>query len=288
MACFVVLLGGAVVSGCEESDSPPAIPAGPSVDAGCDFDPATAGTLAGNVTWDGVIPKVAIYRAPISPGMEQSGGSRREWPNPNAPHIHPDSKAVAGAVVFLRGVDAHRGRPWDHPPVRVELSDYQIHIYQGDTESPCGFVRRGAVAAMVSRQTVFHSLRVRGAAYFSRAFPDRDQPCSERFDRSGVVELSSGCGYFWMRGYLFADDHPYYTRTNAEGCFALPLVPPGTYELVCWMPDWHEAGHELDAETALVCRLNFRPPIEVIQSIRLSPGETRTVPIRVPAERFGR
>ena len=138
-----------------------------------------------------------------------------------------------------------------------------------------------------SRQHLYHALRVRGAAFFTRAFPDADQPCSHRLERNGIVELSSGCGNFWMRSWLFVDDHPYYTRSDAQGRFTLPQVPPGRYELVCWLPNWHEALRELDAETALICRLTFRPPVEIVQPVQLTPRQTQTVSIRVDANRFG-
>ncbi|HEY7153380.1 MAG TPA: hypothetical protein VH575_05425 [Gemmataceae bacterium] len=288
LACSLALLGAVLLSGCEDIDSPSEPPAEQVVEIGQDFDATTAGTLRGRVTWEGAIPVVPSYRAPVNPGVEHSGDSRREWPNPNAPRIDSQTKAVAGAVVFLRGVDPKRSRRWDHPPVRVELRDYQIHVCQGERDGDSGFVRRGEAITMVSRQKLFHALRVRGAAFFARAFPDVDCPCTRRLDHAGIVELSSGCGHFWMHGRLFVTDHPYYTHTDAEGRFTLPQVPPGEYELVCWLPDWHEALRELDAETALICRLEFRPPVEVVQSVRLAPCQTRTIPIPFPAERFGR
>jgi hypothetical protein len=287
IACCLVLLGVAVVSGCEDSATPLETPADSVVEIGCDFNAATAGTIRGRVTWQGEIPEVPGYRAPISPGSEHAGQPRRFWPNPNAPRIDPAGKGVAGAVVFLRGVEPRRARPWDHPPVRVELRDYQIHVIQGDHDSNSGFVRRGEAMTMVSRQKLFHALRVRGAAFFTRAFPDSDQLCSQRLEHRGLVELSSGCGYFWMRGWLFVGEHPYYTHSDAEGCFTLPQVPPGRYELVCWLPDWHEASRELDAETALICRLTFRSPVEIVQSVQLAPCQTQMVSIRVDADRFG-
>jgi hypothetical protein len=285
--CWGLLLGTAILSGCEDITPPEETPSETPRETGRDFDPATAATIQGQVTWMGAIPSVAPYHAPVSPGGEHAGASRRDWPNPHAPKIDPHTKAVAGAIVFLRGIDPRRGRPWDHPPVRVELRDYQIHVCQGDSDGALGFVRRGDAITMVSRQDIYHSLQVRDAAFFTRAFPDTDQPCQQRLDRLGIVELMSGCGYFWMRGQLFVADHPYYTRTDDAGRFTLRQVPPGQYELVGWLPDWHEAGHELDAETALICRLSYRPPIEVVQPIHLAPSKTRHVPIRLPAERFG-
>ena len=288
ITCCGLLLGMAVLSGCEDLAPPEEMPAETPREMGRDFDAATAGTIQGQVTWVGAIPQVSPYHAPVSPGGEHAGQSRRDWPNPHAPKVDLHTKAVADVVVFLRGVDPRRGKPWDHAPIRVELRDYAIHVCQGDRDGTSGFVRRGDAITMVSHQDVFHSLQVRGAAFFTRAFPDADQPCEQRLNRPGVVELMSGCGYFWMRGQLFVADHPYYTHTDAEGRFTLRQVPPGQYELVGWLPDWHEAGHELDAETALICRLSFRPPVEAVQSVRLSSLQTRSVSIYLLAERFGR
>lgn len=288
LAHSLALLAAALLSGCEDIDPPSDPPAEQTVEIGQDFDAAMAGALRGQVTWVGEIPVVPSYRAPVNPGSEHAGDPRRQWPNPNTPRIDQQTKAIAGAVVFLRGVDPKRSRPWDHPPVRVELRDYQIHVCQGERDGDSGFVRRGETITMVSRQQLFHSLRVRGAAFFAHAFADVDHPCTRRLDRAGIVDLSSGCGYFWMRGRLFVTDHPYYTHTDAEGRFTLSRVPPGEYELVCWLPDWHEALRELDAETALICRLEFRPPVEVVQPVRLTPRQTQTIPVHFPAGRFGR
>jgi hypothetical protein len=287
VGCCLTLFGLALLSGCDDIAPPPSRAAEPPAETGRDFNPATAGTIRGQVVWEGAIPEVPSYRAPVSPGGEQRGGLRYLWPNPNAPKIDPHTKAVANAVVFLRGVDPLRARPWDHPLVRVELRDYQIHVRQGENDGPFGFVRRGDTVTMVSVQDLFHSLQLRGAAFLARTFADHDRPCTLRLDRAGVVEMMSGCGYFWMRGCLFVDDHPYYTHTDSEGRFLLPQVPPGRYELVCRLPDWHEAGRELDADTALICRLTFRPAVEIVRSIHLEARQSRTVSVRLPAERFG-
>lgn len=275
-----------VLSGCEENAPPPEAPADPLTEIGRDFNPDTAGVIRGQVIWQGAIPQVPSYRAPVSPGSEHAGDPRRDWPNPNTPHIDPQTKAVADAVVFLRGVDPRRAQPWDLPPVRIELRDFRIHILQGHRDGASAFVRRGEAIEMMSVQPIYHSLQARGAAFFSLAFPDVDDPCSRRLDRRGLVELMSGCGHFWMRGWLFVEDHPYYTHTDAQGRFSLSNVPPGQYELVCWLPDWHEAARELDAETAHICRLTFRPPVEIVQPIAVDPRQTQTIPIRVSAQRF--
>jgi hypothetical protein len=225
------------------------------------FDPSTAGVVSGRVTWDGPLPDVPPFEVRSFIMAGEPGKDPLIAPNPNAPRIDPASRGVAGAVVFLRGVGA-TARPWDHPPVRVEMRDRSFHVVQGGADTRIGFVRRGEPVEMVSREQRFHVLHAGGAAFFSLTFPDPEKPRVRRLDAKGLVELTSAAGYYWMRAYLFVDDHPYYARTDAAGAFRIEGVPPGRYEVVCWLPSWREARHERDPETSLVTRLSFRPPLE--------------------------
>jgi hypothetical protein len=281
LALVVVL----ATAGCGDAP-PPTPPDEPLAGAADLFDPATAGTILGRVTWDGPLPDVPLFRAPVSPQFDPVG-KPKPWPNPHAPVIDPSTRGVAGAVVFLRGVDARRGRPWDHPPVTVEQRDYQIHILQGDADFLTGFVRRGTPATFTSSQPVVHSVQARGAAFFSLTFPPDAQPCVRTLERGGIVEISSGVGHFWMRGHLFVDDHPYFTHTDGSGRFTLEKVPPGRYEIVCWHPDWHEAGHERDADTGLITRLTFQPPVTVARSVDVPTAGRAEVVLRLAADLFG-
>jgi hypothetical protein len=79
-----------------------------------------------------------------------------------------------------------------------------------------------------------------------------------------------------MRGHLFVANHPYLARTDVEGRFQLEAVPPGTYELACWLPNWHVAKHELDAETTQITRLTFRPSVVKLRDVTLKPRERQT------------
>jgi hypothetical protein len=108
-------------------------------------------------------------------------------------------------------------------------------------------------------------------------FPDPNRPLARPLKENGVVELTSAAGYYWMRAYLFVDDHPYYARTDKEGRFSLNQVPPGRYEVVCWMPNWQEARHERDPESSLVTRLFFQPPVTLVQNVELGKRESKEV-----------
>jgi hypothetical protein len=240
------------------------------------------------VRWTGEIPVVPPLE--VWSLLLQPDGSRERWlvPNPNAPLIDGPGGGVGNAVVFLRGVDPAEARPWDHDPVRIELRDRQIRVFQGAAEGRTGFVQRGSRVEMISRDPCFHSLHAAGAAFFTLAFPDPHDACVRSLDDPGVVELSSASGLFAMRAYLFVDDHPYYTRTGPRGTFVLPQVPAGRYEVVCWLPSWVEAGRERDPETNLVSRLFFRPPLERVQVVTVAPGTDAEIDWEISADDFSR
>jgi len=267
----VFVLLGCDDGGPRQSEEPPSHPS----EAGVQFDPASAGAIRGRVVWDGAIPSVAPLEVLPNPLAGELLQKQQLRPNPNAPRIESRAKGVTNAIVFLRGIAPVCGRRWDHPPVTVYQRAGQFSIDQDNTVSPFGFVRRGDVIKMISQDRVFHSLHAAGAAFFTLTFPDPDLPLTRLLNEPGIVELTSAAGYFWMRAYLFVSDHPYYTRTDAEGAFVLADVPSGSYELVCWMPSWVKARHERDPESGFVARLFFQPPVERTQSLTLQPRETK-------------
>jgi hypothetical protein len=276
-----------LLSGCGAAPGQPSEPATPKdPTAGSAFDPATAGTIRGQVTWTGDLPSVAPLTTWSFLKLLDPPEGRHQFDNPHAPRIDPKTRGVAGAVVFLKGVDARRGRRWDHPPVRVEQRGYQLHVRQGDADGQVGFVQRGAAVEVVSGDAAFDALHADGAAFFSLVFPDPNEPRTRSLPANGLVELTSAAGHFWMRGYLFVDEHPYYTHTDEQGRFILPQVPPGHYEAVCWLPSWREAEHQRDPETSLITRLIFKPPVERRQSLSLEPGQTRTLSFTWSMEMF--
>jgi hypothetical protein len=275
-----------LLSACAGPITPaPETPADPSGHA-AQFDPALAGTIHGTVRWSGAVPAVHPFSHRLTVVPADAAAEARLRANPNAPVIDADLQGVGGAVIILRGVDATRARPWDHPPVRVEQRDLHLHVQQGAVDCGTGIVRRGERVEMVSRDAVVHQLRARGTAFFTLAFPDPDDPCSRPLSHAGLVELSSGVGYFWMRAYLFVDDHPYYARTDTEGQFTLPQVPAGRYEIVCWMPNWIEDRNERDPESGRVVRLWFRPPAVMRQVVEVRPGAVQEVRFSPSLEQF--
>jgi len=267
-----------MVGGCgEDIPQPERSREPPQVSSLSRFDPAAAAFIHGQVVWQGDIPVIPPLLIRANPIGGDALAKRQVQPNPNGPVIDSRSRSVGNAVIFLRGMDAAKAKPWTLPPVRVEQRGLCFHVLQGDFDSPYGFVRRPDPIEMVSRDSYFHALHVGGANFFTLMFPDFGQPLSRPLKENGVVELTSAAGYYWMRAYLFVDDHPYYVRTDSEGRFSLEQVPPGRYEVVCWMPNWQEARHERDPESGLVTRLLFRPPVTLVETVELGKQGSKEV-----------
>jgi hypothetical protein len=263
------------VLGCAEPDPampdvPP--PSPPTAPASSRFDPASAADVRGRIVWRGPVPAVPPLEHPRkAPGGLVWG----RFPNPHTPSVTPDG-AVAGAVVFLRGIDPAAGRPWDHPPASVEVRSSRMVVAQGG-ERAVGWVRPGDPVGFANRDQDIETVRAAtvgagGGLLFTLPLPDPDQPLSRALRTGGPVELSSGSGHYWMRAWLWVTDHPYFAITDARGRFELPAVPPGRYEAVCWHPNWHRTGHDRDPETGLVIRQHFAPPAEKVVPLEVTAG----------------
>jgi hypothetical protein len=244
----------------------------PVAELGTAFDPARCGSLVCEVHWEGELPAdepIPVHQAKLRPK------GKREMPNPNAPRISPDLK-VAHAVILLRGIDPARSRPWGHPPVTVECAT-DLRVRQGDRTGTIGFARRGAPVEFVSREAANHSVRVRGAAFFTQMLFTPDRPVSRPMPDEGIVELSSGGGYYWVRAYLAVSEHPYLGLTDGRGSVRFDEVPDGEYDAVCWKANWHIAECGRDPEWIAQSDLRFHPPAEYRQRVTISAGQLTDV-----------
>ena len=89
-----------------------------------------------------------------------------------------------------------------------------------------------------------------------------------------------------MRAYLFVDDHPYYTRTDGAGRFTLPKCAAGRLRLGLLDAGLREAEHEIDADTRLVERMTFRPPLQGVRRVHVDSRATATVDFSLSLDQF--
>lgn len=259
--------------------SRPERPQEPQREFGTQFEFAKCGTLSGTVTWVGDMP---IVKPVTFAKLGANGLQTVELPNPNRPVIEAASRGVGSAVVYLKGIDVSRAKPWNTSDVSVELDDERIAFRNG---ARYGFVPVGGTVALTSTRKTISGIRARGAAYFTQMFPNDSSSVSRTFSTSGHVELTSASGQYWTIGDLFVMDHPYYATTNATGHFEFTDVPTGTYTLHCWHPNGNIAHQERDPETGSVTRQKYAAAVEQTQAIVVDMKRT-TVQFKLKNEQF--
>jgi hypothetical protein len=267
--------------------------ASPAPELASAFDPARCGTVRGTVEWSGVAPVVEpIKRISVRiPPAETS-----TVPNPNAPRVI--NGHVADAVVYLVGVDPKRSAAWTPDPVSVEARLTGITLRRRNCPGRIAVVRRGDPVELVScdpvdpvTQEPLHSIRGRGAAFFTQMLPVPNKRASRTFSDAGIVELCSGSGYFWLRGYLFVSDQPYAAVTGTEGAFNFADVPDGEYEVACWLPNWHVDHFGNDPELSIgggPVRMAFRPAVEKRQKVVVKAGQETVLQFTLSVAEFDR
>ena len=145
----------------------------------------------------------------------------------------------------------------------------QMHVLQRSSDGLYGFVRRGDSIQLESKQNLLQILQGHFADYFALTMPEQGTTPNRVLDRKGVVELSSNSGQFWMRPTSSWTTIPITSAPTATADLRSRTRRPGDYDLVCWMPGLaEEADDELDADTRLVVRWTFRPPLQIVKRIR--------------------
>jgi hypothetical protein len=257
-------------AGCgSESPADDTTPAYSEVDSR--FDPWRAGTIVGRVTWTGEVPQPpGFLQALVRP--DGFGLTYFTAENPNRPLIDAGSRGVANAVVSLRGIDPARAKPWDLPPVQVEIGNGRIEVRQGPHQGRSGFVRVGGEISARSTEPSFHILRGRGDDFFSLTLPEAGRPTTRVLRKPGRVELSSGTGLYWARADLFVSEHPYLTRTDSQGRFRIEQVPAGPCEVVVWHPGWDPLRQERDPDSTAIVRMVYSAPLVRAESVDVPAG----------------
>lgn len=249
------------------------------------FDPAATGDIVGCILWQGERPHVADLVVHAYMDHANRHRLRGTFANPHAPRIAEDG-GVGEVVVGLADVSPGTARPWNHAPAVVEIHGDRLEVVQGSARGRVGLVRRGDSVEFVCRAADYHTLRVRGAAFFTLPFASPDRPTRRRFDHAGMVELSTGGGFYWRRAYLWVLDHPYAAVTGADGRFRLTQVPAGTYLLTAWLPNWRLAAKEHDPEVGTISRVRFAPALQLRQTITVAAGQTTEARLTAAAADF--
>lgn len=206
-----------------------------------EFAPGSAssvqGSIAGSVTYTGVIPKHV---------ERDSAGQRR-----NIISVDPESKGLKNAIVYLIPNKKYVGTDGYTLP--------EIQITQEFFEFLPGVVgvRANQPIAFGNDDPENHNVRAKSAIeqnefnVMTRQRSFHETKFSIQPD-GRPVELTCDI-HRWMQGWVYVFDHPYFTVTNSHGEFMLNPVPDGDYTIVIEQPDT-----QLTSRTALSVKDGIR------------------------------
>jgi plastocyanin len=95
----------------------------------------------------------------------------------------------------------------------------------------------GGSVAFPNRDPIFHSVfSVSPVKRFDLGKYGRGKSKSVKFTKAGVVNVYCDI-HSDMAGFILVVPNHAFTQPDADGRFALPSLPPGTYTVIAWHPD---------------------------------------------------
>ena len=215
-----VILLAAAVSACSGPSEPPA-----PVQTGTKrVDAATAGSLAGRVTFQGQAPAPAMLKVDADPACISNGTT-----------IADESLIVDGggglknAFVYVKeGLSDYAFDPPSGPVVLDQKGcRYEPHVFG---------VRVGQTVEVLNSDATLHNVHAipQKNGEFNQGTPLKGMKIRETFTVPEIGVPFKCDVHGWMTSYANIVAHPYFAVTDEAGTFSLPNLPPGTYTIEVW------------------------------------------------------
>jgi plastocyanin len=220
IAALVVSTAGVLAAACggsQESAAPPPPVENP-------VDPATAGNVAGRVTFAGTPPALPAQRMDSDPNCAQQGDSA-----PNESVVVGADGALQNVFVYVKdGLGTLR---FPVPSTAFVLDQkgcrYVPHV---------SGVQVGQTVEVLNSDPTLHNVHATPMANqeFNTGQPLPGMKHVRRFTAREVMVPFKCDVHPWMRAYIGVLDHPFFSVTRADGSFQLTGLPPGTYTIEAW------------------------------------------------------
>jgi plastocyanin len=213
-------LGAASCGGGSPENAAPALPA-PTVSP---VDAATAGNVAGRITFEGTPPKPGTVRMDSDPNCVQQGKVATD-----ETFIVGDGGALQNVFVYVK--DGLGNLRFPVPSTTIVLDQKGCHYVPHVLGAQVG----QSVEVLNSDPTL-HNVHAIPAANqeFNTGQPLPGMKHTHQFSTKEVMVPFKCDVHPWMRAYIGVLDHPYFAVTGADGGFNLKGLPPGTYTIEAW------------------------------------------------------
>jgi len=217
LALLTGVFAAACGGGSQETAAPPPPVENP-------VDPATAGSVAGKVTFEGAAPKLSPLRMDSDPNCAQQSATA------------PDESVVVGGDGALQNVfvyvkDGLGSLRFPVPSTAVVLDQkgcrYVPHVLGAQV---------GQRVEVLNSDPTLHNVHAVPMANreFNTGQPIPGMKHIHQFTAREVMVPFKCDVHPWMRAYVGVLDHPFFAVTGADGSFELKGLPPGTYTIEAW------------------------------------------------------
>ena len=211
-------VGAAACGGESPENAAPPAPLTSPVDA------ATAGNVAGRITFEGTAPQPSVVRMESDPNCVQPGVT------PTAETVVVgDAGGLQNVFVYVKDGLGDLRFPIPSPTIMMDQKEcrYAPHVLG---------VQVGQSLDIVNSDPTLHNVHAVPVANqeFNTGQPLPGMKHTHRFTTSEVMVPFKCDVHPWMYAYVGVLDHPFFAVTGADGSFNLEGLPPGTYTIEAW------------------------------------------------------
>jgi plastocyanin len=247
-------LAATIACGGGSDTSKPADTTAAATGGGPKVDPATAGSIKGTVTLDGVAPR----NEPIKMNADPVCLTQAKGPQAQETYmVGSDGKSLANVFVYVKdGLGNYSyDPPTDSPKIDQHECRYHPHVFG---------MRVGQTLEIVNSDPTLHNIHAmpKANSEFNNGQPLQGMKMTHVFDKPEVMVPFKCDVHGWMNAFVGVLPHPYFTVTKDDGKFELPNLPPGTYTIEAW----HEKMGPMTQSVTIAAKeskdvtFSFKPP----------------------------
>ena len=240
-----LVIPAAIACGGGGSDAPattaPAAPAAAAV------DPATAGTVMGMISLEGMPPAPEEIRMNSDPAcLELATDTQTEY------FVAGGEGGLGNVFVYVK--EGLEGRSFPAATESVTLNQ------QGCRYGPHVFgIRVGQTLEILNSDATLHNIHATPANNdeFNTGQPIQGMKFDRTFDAPEVMVPFQCDVHSWMNAYVGVLDHPYFAVTSEDGKFDISNLPPGDYVVEAWHEELGTQTQNVTVGESATAELSF-------------------------------